>query len=720
MRQAIATLEKVGHTHQIHDGRWLFKAVLAPKPHQEHVHHTDNFVWHFCINYVPLNAVTQIIAFPIPCCDLAVSKEFVTGLWMWLYDAPSGYHQLSVALASQEKLAFQGLGTIKWTYTVIPFGPTNGLATFVNCIYDVDSQWKSLACSSGITIDDKTNTRIIIDDIVSHGQDLETSLLYMECQLHVCLSYGLSLSLKKSHIFPRCFEFIGNNVCPNRNRPAQSKHQFHQTWPKPEIICNVAKFIGFIQFYRKYIHHFELQISSLQTLTIKQEYTEPVNGIWNDGCQCFFDDIRQAIISDPCLLHFNHWRLVILRINFFISGVWLRCLPAPGTDKASEVAMVTYCSGSDFAFMLKDSSAVIPPVAFGRRRCCGNEIRLHFHLGKGFAGNWAINKNYHMLFGQRFMWVTDCYAICFILPYDGNNPAIACLQMRLMCWDVGIVHRHDSHLVDTDYWSLLGADICFDPLFKSYLDFDWGLCKEFPTPISLPMKPENMPYYQGPQITTSMDSQRANSPIETCQFVLDIAHTSHCQSLFLEMVNHNWHGLCHLAHVPVRFGEFEQVTPLDAHKPSNHEIPAYAIRVLRFNWAVYSFGGGHFASTISSRNYATTTSMAAPCSANSYYAPFFFRSGNKMLHHIRSLGDTSQVHGYLIHSLRSWDSKTTSTFWQFQSSIIAQLWTLQNLQMIVALIIPDHNGRCVKTFRRQLKSTGWCISQFDDVFFPNL
>ena len=35
MRKAIAALKKVGHIRQIHDGRWLFKAVLAAKPHQD-------------------------------------------------------------------------------------------------------------------------------------------------------------------------------------------------------------------------------------------------------------------------------------------------------------------------------------------------------------------------------------------------------------------------------------------------------------------------------------------------------------------------------------------------------------------------------------------------------------------------------------------------------------------------------------------------------------
>jgi hypothetical protein len=126
MRDAIAALAKVGHIHQIHDGRLLFKALLAPKPHQEHVHGIDKFVWRFWVNYIPLNSVTQIIAYPIPRCDLEVNEGFGQGAFFWLWDAPMGYHQLAVALASQEKLAFQGPNAIKWTYTVMPFGPTNG------------------------------------------------------------------------------------------------------------------------------------------------------------------------------------------------------------------------------------------------------------------------------------------------------------------------------------------------------------------------------------------------------------------------------------------------------------------------------------------------------------------------------------------------------------------------------------------------------------------
>jgi hypothetical protein len=147
----------------------------------------------------------------------------------------------------------------------------------------------------GIDMNNDTNIRIIIDDIVSHGRDLAMSLQCMECQLQVCMAYRLSLSLKKSFISPKRFEFVENDDCPDGNRPAQSKHQLLQLWPSPEVVCDVAKFIGFAQFYSKYIHHFELRIISLRELTAKREYTNPVADIWMDACQRSFDDIREAI-----------------------------------------------------------------------------------------------------------------------------------------------------------------------------------------------------------------------------------------------------------------------------------------------------------------------------------------------------------------------------------------------------------------------------------------
>jgi hypothetical protein len=104
----------------------------------------------------------------------------------------------------------------------------------------------------------------------------------MECQLKICQAYWLSLNLCKSHIFLLRFEFLGINVCTDDNRPAQSKHTLLKTWPAPETVRNIAKFIGFAQFYSRFIHNFELRVAPLREIT-KQEYTNPVVQYWSNS-----------------------------------------------------------------------------------------------------------------------------------------------------------------------------------------------------------------------------------------------------------------------------------------------------------------------------------------------------------------------------------------------------------------------------------------------------
>jgi hypothetical protein len=102
-----------------------------------------------------------------------------------------------------------------------------------------------------------------------------TALVYMECQLCICQSQNLSLSLKKLHIFPKQFKFVGIDVCPEGNHPAMSKHQLLQHWPLPYIVRNIAKFVGFVQFYSCFIPNFEVRITPLHEI-LQEDYTTPL------------------------------------------------------------------------------------------------------------------------------------------------------------------------------------------------------------------------------------------------------------------------------------------------------------------------------------------------------------------------------------------------------------------------------------------------------------
>jgi hypothetical protein len=73
----------------------------------------------------------------------------------------------------------------------MPFVPTNGPATFITLIHDINSQWKAMAQQKGLIIDDDTNTKIIINNIFSWAKSLSMALIYIECKLCVCQAYGL-------------------------------------------------------------------------------------------------------------------------------------------------------------------------------------------------------------------------------------------------------------------------------------------------------------------------------------------------------------------------------------------------------------------------------------------------------------------------------------------------------------------------------------------------
>jgi hypothetical protein len=87
-----------------------------------------------------------------------------------------------------------------------------------------------------------------------------------------------------------------------------------------------------------------------------------------------------------------------------------------------------------------------------------------------------------------------------------------------------------------------------------------------------------------------------------------------------------------------------------------------------------------------------------------------FNSGNNLLNHIRASGNISVIHGYLINSYRFQTSKVTTSFWKLQLSIIAQLRLIRLLPIVVAIIIPDHDGRSISAFTQGLTAANWKVS----------
>jgi hypothetical protein len=193
--------------------------------------------------------------------------------------------------------------------------------------------------------------------------------------------------------------------------------------------------------------------------------------------------------------------------------------------------------GGSFDFMTKDSTALLHLVAFGCHRWCGNKKRLRSHLGEAFLGGYAINKCCHMAFGQRFVWVTDCYALNFILSYDGQNPAILHIQMRFMRWDMVIEHRNDVCLTNVDYFSRLGTDLCFDPLLNEYVQQVDAICHCSPALMELPIVPRNQSYFQ--KTTSEYATQVGRTSISTPTKCIS-CHYHHWAPASINLASYFW------------------------------------------------------------------------------------------------------------------------------------------------------------------------------------
>jgi hypothetical protein len=313
------------------------------------------------VNYIPLNQVTRQIAYPIPRCDPAVNLAFGIALFFWLFDAHTGYHQLAISPESQEKLAFQSTDAIKWTYTVMPFGPTNGPVTFTEMIHDLDSAWKDLAARSGLNVDDNTNTNIIVDDIFNWAVSFDSALQYMECQLQICKAYHLTLSLKKVTSSSNVLNLKDLMYRWMAIAPRCLNINCWITGPHQSLFMTLQASLVLFSFTA----HSSLTLKSMQSC-FKKSCSMSIR------CMLVISGPLQPqphlmnypiAFHNPCLCHFNHRKLTILRTDFLSQGFgYAVCQP---DDNNASLQLVAQCMSKNGFGLMSTSKGTLHPVAFG-------------------------------------------------------------------------------------------------------------------------------------------------------------------------------------------------------------------------------------------------------------------------------------------------------------------------------------------------------------------
>jgi hypothetical protein len=241
-----------------------------------------------------------------------------------------------------------------------------------------------------------------------------------------------------------------------------------------------------------------------------------------------------------------------------------------------------------------------------------------------------------------------------------------------MCWDMDIEHWNDIFLTDTDCWSRLGADLCFDPLLNYYIKQVHTLHQRSPSPTSLP------PHWKTCRIIAVCVFQKWC--LQTQQAPLICQKGVHLSAPIDSVPTV---GFQHLLNYAIRFGTYGGHQPNTNHTSRplyNSDITVAASTLLKFDWAVYGFNNGHFFSMITEQGMQFNIVLACNPYANDqsllkdiYSCLIILPSAPALLNHVCASGITAPMMGYLVHSHQYTSTEPTSQFREIQAQTVIQL-----------------------------------------------
>ena len=138
--------------------------------------------------------------------------------------------------------------------------------------------------------------RYYMDDLLIYSPD---TTLHEECTKRVLqrmTELDLHLKLEKCKFATDEVEYLGMIVKPGQLAMDPVKLDGIANWPMPTKVKDVRSFLGFANFYRRFIPDYSNVARPLLDLTKKNL---PWN--WSPSCQTSFDSLKRLFLSKPIL-----------------------------------------------------------------------------------------------------------------------------------------------------------------------------------------------------------------------------------------------------------------------------------------------------------------------------------------------------------------------------------------------------------------------------------
>ncbi|KAG6998160.1 Transposon Tf2-6 polyprotein [Fusarium oxysporum f. sp. conglutinans] len=250
----------------------------------------------FCVDYRALNNITVKDRYPLP-----LIKESLNNLSGMKYfsriDIVSAFNNLRIEKGQEYLTAFRTRFGL-YESLVMPFGLTGAPATFQRYINDALREHLDIFCTA------------YLDDILIYSRTREEHIEHLKMVLQKLRAAGLFANPAKCEFLVKETKFLGLIVGQEGIRMDPAKVETVKDWKTPTCLTDVQAFIGFGNFYRRFIRDFSKLTAPLNRLTKKD-----VPFVWDDTCEKAFIKLKEAFTTAPILRPFDWTKDVILETD---------------------------------------------------------------------------------------------------------------------------------------------------------------------------------------------------------------------------------------------------------------------------------------------------------------------------------------------------------------------------------------------------------------------
>jgi hypothetical protein len=254
-----------------------------------------------CIDYRGLNAITIKNWHPLPLIQESLDRLGYARVYTKL-DLQDAYHRIRIKEGDEWKIAFRTrYGHFK--YTVVPFGLTNTPAVFQSYINSALSDLLNECCI------------VYLNDILIYSNSEEEHERHVNLVLDRLICYKLYAKLSKYEFHCDRIRFLGYVVIPEGVIIEPEQIDTVQSWPEPTCVRDIRLFIGFANYYRRFIKGFSRIASPLNKLTEKragsasgghkQRKEESIPIVLPSEALESFRTLKAAFLSNVILAHFQ-------------------------------------------------------------------------------------------------------------------------------------------------------------------------------------------------------------------------------------------------------------------------------------------------------------------------------------------------------------------------------------------------------------------------------